>query len=339
MRSASWLVIAALLGVSIGSALTFWWGLSDAPPEVTPPPAVTAVPVVIESYDGTRPATATVGLAPAETLEAPTDGRITASSCEPGRRLASGEPLVSVDGQPIVALATEVPMWRDLSRGTKGADVQALQSELERLGFELTVTGSFDSETQAAVRAFNSAVGRGEATDIPVNSLIWLPSPSWDIETCETRVGDYVTATSVLAAGPLAIDTFQLEAELPDALLGRSWTFRAFGKAIDLDADLQPSDERATQTVSDVIEASGSADSTATLDGTTSLTEPIEVVIVPPAAVIIGSEGGSSCLRLAESGETIEVAVVDSALGRTMLIPSVPIKEGTSVAIRGAGTC
>jgi hypothetical protein len=329
----------ALLGVSFGSAVTFWWLLSDAPAEVTPPAALADVPVALESYDGTRPASVTVGLAPGETLEAPSDGRITASSCEPGRPLGSGEPLVSIDGKPVVALATEIPLWRDLSRGTQGPDVQALQSELERLGFELAVTGRFDSETQAATRAFNNAAGRGEATEIPASSLIWLPTPSWEVETCEARVGDSVTTSSVLAVGPQTIETFQLEAEVPDALLSRSWTFRTGDKAIDLDADLQPSDDTATRTISEAIEASGSSESTATLDGTLSLAESIEVVIVPPAAVIMGSQGGPTCLQLAESGDTIEVTIIDSALGRTMLIPSIPITAGTSVAIGGAGTC
>ena len=56
--------------------------------------------------------------------------------------------------------ATPAPTLAPLSRGSKGAEVEALQRRLNELGYSVgAVDGQFGGKTEAAVRAFQAAAG------------------------------------------------------------------------------------------------------------------------------------------------------------------------------------
>jgi peptidoglycan hydrolase-like protein with peptidoglycan-binding domain len=70
---------------------------------------------------------------------------------ERGDELAEGEPLLEVVGRPVLALEGELPMYRTLSPGMNGPDVDQLKETLRRLG--LNPGGNDDQYSSATAQA------------------------------------------------------------------------------------------------------------------------------------------------------------------------------------------
>jgi HlyD family secretion protein len=85
---------------------------------------------------------------------------VTAVRVQTGDEFDAGEVLLEVSGRPVFALAGEVPGYRDLRPGMRGADVTQLQQALADLGYP---TGDADGEygpaTKSAVAAFYQTLG------------------------------------------------------------------------------------------------------------------------------------------------------------------------------------
>jgi peptidoglycan hydrolase-like protein with peptidoglycan-binding domain len=80
----------------------------------------------------------------------------------PGRgdQLEEGDVLLTVSGRPVFVLQGEIPMYRDLFPGLRGADVLQLEGALKRLGFDPgPVDGNFDKATTSAVADWYSSAG------------------------------------------------------------------------------------------------------------------------------------------------------------------------------------
>lgn len=105
--------------------------------------------------------------------------------------------LFAVDLRPVVVLRGAVPMFRDLSSGAKGADVEQLQQALERLGqFSGNADGSFGASTTRAVRSWQNSLG------ITVDGVV----RATDVEFVEDlpaslALGDDLTVGSRLSPG------------------------------------------------------------------------------------------------------------------------------------------
>jgi peptidoglycan hydrolase-like protein with peptidoglycan-binding domain len=105
--------------------------------------------VVLRGFVG---AGTTVSVTPA-----PPDGAravVTAVGVEAGERFEAGQVLVEVSGRPVIALAGQVPAFRDLRPGMRGRDVMQLQSGLRALGhLDSMPDGVYGSATKQAVAA------------------------------------------------------------------------------------------------------------------------------------------------------------------------------------------
>lgn len=91
---------------------------------------------------------------------------ITQINKNPGETIASGQVLLHVSGQAIIVLKLPFPLYRDLTPGTNGEDVKALQTELKRLGYYSgKISGNYDSNVAASVRKLfqNNGVTAPEA--------------------------------------------------------------------------------------------------------------------------------------------------------------------------------
>ena len=63
-----------------------------------------------------------------------------------------GDVVARIDDRPIIALAGDIPMYRDLARGAEGRDVLQLEQALDRLGIDVgAIDGFFDGETERAM--------------------------------------------------------------------------------------------------------------------------------------------------------------------------------------------
>lgn len=103
---------------------------------------------------------------PVEVLAPPrADGQtasvVTGAPLRTGAEMVPGRVLVEINGRPIIGLALAVPLYRDITPGTTGPDVTALQTELDALGFKVPADeqGVFGTASQAAVGQLFDAIG------------------------------------------------------------------------------------------------------------------------------------------------------------------------------------
>jgi peptidoglycan hydrolase-like protein with peptidoglycan-binding domain len=341
-------VIAVVLTAAFAaglSAAALWAAPSD-PASLATPSAAAEVPVIVREFRDTRSVSLRITTAADVTLEAGSPGRVTASSCIPGGSLASGDSLVSLDDRPIVALATSTPLWRDLRAGDEGPDVEALQTELARLGASVAVDGRAGRVTMRAVARLFALAGDDslDGTTMPVGRIIWLPAVTVAPASCAAAVGSTVAAGTALATIAGGIASASVVSMPSDLAVGeRSVTVDEAVLPVEADGAIRapealaalaatPSYERSAQVV-----AAGAADATGDSDGgrpplagELSLREPVEVGVVPPTSVY-SLVGATACV--ASGGRAFAVTVVGSQLGRTF----VRFDEGstpTSVDIR-----
>lgn len=254
-------------------------------------------------------------------------GTVTSSACAAGRSIASGSELARVDGQPVIALASRVPLWRNLAVGDSGEDVAALQTELRRLGASVPTAGRVDAATATAVRKFatDRGVSLGKVSYavgspvLPLGATAWLPAPAVTVKSCELVQGQrgdigapllavapsvvrlVVTgapATAVPGARVVTVDGARVAAPADGRITAQK----------DLDAVLATPEAQAWLAGEHVDEGLGA---------TWTLTKPVTVATVPPAS-LIGLTTGKPCL-VAPDGAHTPVTVVSSQLGRAFV--------------------
>ncbi len=104
----------------------------------------------------------------------------------PGDTIATGHHLVSMSGTPIVAVETEIPFYRNLVVGDRGADVQRLETALKEAGYHPgPVDEEFTVETLGAWQALLARLGSTPASQF---DLANVESISPDTAVSEVRV-------------------------------------------------------------------------------------------------------------------------------------------------------
>jgi peptidoglycan hydrolase-like protein with peptidoglycan-binding domain len=96
---------------------------------------------------------------------------VTAMPLHAGEEVYSGQLLVEVSGEPVIALPGRLPAYRDLMPGDSGPDVVQLQQALADLGYSITdTTGWFGTSTEAAIAAMYARLGYSVPTTQPTAS-------------------------------------------------------------------------------------------------------------------------------------------------------------------------
>jgi peptidoglycan hydrolase-like protein with peptidoglycan-binding domain len=252
----------------------------------------------------------------------------------------SGQVLLGVNDDPIVLLATSIPLWRDISLGDKGDDVRALQSELQRLGYSYHGTpGVAGAGTISAARQLLHAAGDGSVVGqtVPASQFAWIPAPAVTIASCPVAVGASVESGNSLATldGSLTrASIVQLPADLvpgerlleinavavPIAAGGVVTDSASLAKIASTDAYAQYVASSASGTpavTTDDPNASGDESSTAPAAGVSAklvLTHTMEIGVVPPSAVYSISANKGCVLG---PQRAYAVSVVGSQLGQT----------------------
>ncbi|WP_020629558.1 peptidoglycan-binding protein [Amycolatopsis alba] len=112
-------------------------------------------------------------------VKSPVEGTVT-QAAEPGKTVERGQVLYKRDARPVVLLYGSTPMFRDLTVGTLGPDVQQLKRNLRDLGRGrgMPVDNKYDEATQAAVKSWQKALGVLEPTgDLGKGDLVFQPGP------------------------------------------------------------------------------------------------------------------------------------------------------------------
>lgn len=76
-----------------------------------------------------------------------------------GDTLEEGDVAIEVSGRPVILLQGEVPMYRDIRPGAKGADVKQLEEALVRLGYLATADETWTGDTGSAVQQLYADAG------------------------------------------------------------------------------------------------------------------------------------------------------------------------------------
>lgn len=172
------LVVGAALLVCVGSGVGWAASAVFAPPrDVLSKTAYTHVELV----DGEVGSSLTLNsvaqwqATPVGTNQA--TGTVTSISAAGGDEVQAGDVLYSVNLRPVVVAAGQTPAFRQLSRGTNGADAQQLQSFLHETGFyDGEIDGKLGGESEQAIRAWQRSLGVEADGTVHLGDLIFVPS-------------------------------------------------------------------------------------------------------------------------------------------------------------------
>lgn len=289
---------------------------------------------------------------------------ITSVSAAPGSSLDIGDSPASVNGQPLIVLQSDFPMYRDLGPGDSGPDVEVLQRNLVKLGLLSDVDGEFGQRTANAIKGLYAQLGEKaptrtiQPTTAEDGSEVISPSAS----ASATEVYLPVWATLTTAATPAIV----VSVPVVGALVGDDTSFAIKSDAVEIVATIPDSADdvvvaglpvsvnlAGTATLKGRI---GSVDTTAT-DGNTVSTATIELddpsavsaelagqaasvmvevrvlatdaLILPLLAVAQHADGTTGTVQVRENGEDQLTAITVTILA--VLDGQVAIADGTEV--------
>jgi len=318
-RSVGTAAIAAVTLLSTGGATAFLLRPAAAPAELRSATEVTAAPVGREELGDERTVKISLRRTAAPPLLIGFAGRVIATSCRPGEALTSGRAVARINDVPLIALATSAPLYRNLSSGSEGADVAALQRELARLGYAVTVTGEYGARTAAAVKKLKKASGVAKPSgSVDFGQILWLPAPSVVPDSCELAPGQYVSAGHTYAKVPARLVAVAVESKPPNAVAGAR-VITVMGVTGPLGKDgvtaTDPALLRgiaATQEYRMLVASEKDED----LSAVVTLKDPLPALKVPPGA-LFAVDRDRGCVQSGE--KAYPVKIVGSRLGATLV--------------------
>jgi len=137
-----------------------------------------------------------------------------------GATIEHGNPLYWIDTKPVLFLQGDIPVYRELATGTKGADVRQLNAELVALGYanksSLSPTSeTYSSATVAAVKKLQKKYGLEQTGKLGLGQVIFLPVGAIRVSKSEATVGAPAPtgvleeSTSTRRVVTVAVDTAQ----------------------------------------------------------------------------------------------------------------------------------
>lgn len=248
-------------------------------------------------------------------------GILTHSECVVGATLSSGQITAHVEEQPILGLATSVPLWRGLTVGDQGEDVKALQRELTRLGFEVSDDGRYGGQTRDALSMLwkqHGITDRGRSLDF--TQVMWLPETAVVVFTCDVHRGQSVGGNQEFAhltQNPVALTV----GSVPEGTIDGARQVTINGVSAELDDHATTDDSALLDEVqgTDAYKVSllTPADGALQIPVNYELVSPLDVLPVPPAS--LGGGGGQYCIETPHG--QVPVSIVASQLGQTFVAP------------------
>lgn len=319
IRPSGTTMLAALILVAAGGTAGFLLRPAEAPSDLGAATELDSAPVVAEAFDDERNVQVALNISPTLDLAFGRSGTVTASECVPDGTLESGEVLARVDDDPVVGLATSVPLYRDLSQGQRGADVRALQKELERLGLLSSADGVYGWQTAQAVRQlFRDAGVRHPDGRLSREDVVWMPAAEVVVDDCAVLPGSSVSSGGVFAEVSGALESARVES-MPDSPLPGERLLTVSGVTGPVDEDGFVDDEEFLRELADTSAArSAQQGEDEPVSGSLALAEPVDAFSVPPGA-LVGTADGEGCLEA--GGSLYAVRVVGSSLGGAVVVP------------------
>ncbi|MER7367562.1 peptidoglycan-binding protein [Nonomuraea wenchangensis] len=176
MRGRARLPVAVVAGSAVVAAVVAAGAARDGEPPETAAPTRTA-PVTRSDLVDELTVPGTLGYAARRAL--PNEARGVISDTRPeGGVVRRGEWLYEVAGRPVLLMYGETPVYRRLSRGSRGKDVKQLERNLKALGQDPgTIDDVFTAETEKAVEAWQRASGLPRTGRVDGEQVIVAPGP------------------------------------------------------------------------------------------------------------------------------------------------------------------
>lgn len=212
-------IFVVVIAVAGGGATWFaaqGWG--TAADQNTPilPPATTEV--TRETLTATTSFDGELGYGASSTIANRLAGTIT-DLPEIGDLIERGKPLYSVDDQPVILLYGDLPAYRPLSEGDEGADVEQLERNLEKLGYDgFTVDDEYTWRTAQAVEEWQDDLGLAETGTVELGRVVFLPE-SHRVSALAAELGGLATAGQAVLSYTATAKAVTVELEPEDLSL------------------------------------------------------------------------------------------------------------------------
>jgi hypothetical protein len=307
-----------LVAVALGGALGVVLALPQRPALLRDPEPVGVVAPVWREFDDARTVQVQLARAAQVALTTPGDGRLTLWHCAPATELTSGHSVMSLDGRAVLSLATPIPLWRDLSVGDAGSDVEALQRSLVDLGQDVPIDGRMGTGTLAAFGRVLRAIepGAPRPTVVESSRLLWLPGLTVRVSACETSVGEHVTSGQRMATADGPLIAAQVADHVRDPAAGAR-VLVVDGVRLALDGEWRVRSELGDLAATEAYQRHITDPEAVPLTGTVALEAPLLVASVPPGA-LFGLEGERGCVA-SSNGQALAVQVIASELGQALV--------------------
>ncbi|MFG2075726.1 peptidoglycan-binding protein [Nonomuraea maritima] len=285
-----------------------------------PPATATATR---ETLKDTKEADGELGYGPVTTAVSRRPGTITWLPAA-GAMVSRGRSLYRVDAEPVLLLYGDTPAYRDLRVGTEGPDVESLERNLGKLGYDgFTVDDEYTWDTAEAVMRWQDDRGLDQTGVVELGRVVFAPgrvrveslgteegrpvAPGQEVLTY-TGTSKVVTVRMDAEDQRLAKKGAEVEVTLPD---GRTTD----GKVTEVATVVVPGEGQNAEpeTRVEALVRIGDAGATsgldrAAVDVTFTASQRADVLTVPVAALVALREGGFG-VEVVENGSTRYVGV------------------------------
>ncbi|GAA1805743.1 peptidoglycan-binding protein [Actinomadura chokoriensis] len=129
----------------------------------------------------------------------------------PGTVISRGRPVYRVDDRPVPLLYGRLPLYRALSQGTKGADVEQFERNLRALGYTgFTVDDTYGAATAAAVKRWQDDLGVDETGRIEPGAAV-VASGRIRVAERKAHVGDRIGGPVLTCTGTTRVVGVELD--------------------------------------------------------------------------------------------------------------------------------
>lgn len=273
----------------------------------------------------------TLGYGSPETLVAAASGTITSVAAF-GSVVKLGETLYTVDERPVVALHGRLPVYRAMSWGMTGGDVQQLNASLRALGdTAVPASNEFTRETARAVSAWQRAHGYAATGVIGADQIAFVPG--------DVKIASVTAPAGSSASGPI-LEYTSTTRVVTSTVTARQASAFAIGRRVEVglpDGTKVAAKVSAQSSRSEPEPSTGGSSTDSTVDVTMKVGSALEnaetgeqavdvlvpgaskkdVLSVPVAALVVDPKGGYEVETRSSSGRThLRVKVGLFAQGR-----------------------
>lgn len=244
---------------------------------------------------------------------------MTALACSKGRALTSGDIAMRIDGQPVAALASEQPFYRDITWGAEGADVDALRAGLRDLGYSVSASGRYGADLHDTVAAFQRDRGIAPADgSLLLSPILWIPNTQTVPSECSLSIGQAYAGGDLFATVPGDLRSLRVVQNVDNVMVPGPRRATVLGVQASLsEAGVidDPAQVSAIQSAPTFAATLAAIDSTP-LTAQSVLATPVQVVSLPPAALFDVS-GSAACVE--GSAGAVPVQIVGTGMGATLV--------------------